>query len=206
MTLTCLALLTAGAWAFSYMHESVHRVQLSGDRELTLASASGRIVLWVDEASPFDPAFLSARFTFPRPVYVLQPERDGVQVVQEARDRTRVIGPQLLSGAISRGGGLQRAPSGLGTYFRLHYFSVPNISDRTITWTAFELTLPHALFVAIFAAWPTLALVQRVRRRPRPGHCPACHYDLRGSAGRDACPECGQPIITRPITKEPAAA
>ena len=27
------------------------------------------------------------------------------------------------------------------------------------------------------------------RRRPRPGRCPQCDYDLRGSPGR--CPECG---------------
>ncbi len=39
---------------------------------------------------------------------------------------------------------------------------------------------------------PTLLLWRRDRRKPRPGFCPRCDYDLTGNTtGR--CPECGTP-------------
>jgi hypothetical protein len=37
-----------------------------------------------------------------------------------------------------------------------------------------------------------VALRDHRRRRPRPGHCPACGYDLRASP--DRCPECGREV------------
>lgn len=47
--------------------------------------------------------------------------------------------------------------------------------------------------IAVFSL-PLIFGLSRVilRRRPRPGHCPHCHYDLRASTNR--CPECGTPI------------
>jgi len=38
--------------------------------------------------------------------------------------------------------------------------------------------------------------IVRIRRRPLPGHCPACGYNLKGTlaAGRTECPECGAKI------------
>ena len=49
--------------------------------------------------------------------------------------------------------------------------------------------IPYWLVVVAFAALPAYRLARRIRRRPRPGHCPSCGYDLRATPGR--CPECG---------------
>jgi hypothetical protein len=54
-----------------------------------------------------------------------------------------------------------------------HYLAIP-------CWLAL---LAGALFPAIPAIYP------RLRRRPRPGFCPRCNYDLRATPER--CPECG---------------
>lgn len=48
--------------------------------------------------------------------------------------------------------------------------------------------------VALALALPPL--VQWVRRRPVPGRCPTCGYDLRSSPTR--CPECGTPVEQQP--------
>ena len=44
--------------------------------------------------------------------------------------------------------------------------------------------------VALVAALPTAWLWHRDRRRP--GHCPACDYDLIGLTPGSTCPECGR--------------
>jgi hypothetical protein len=38
----------------------------------------------------------------------------------------------------------------------------------------------------------------RDRRHGQVGHCPHCHYDLRGNPDAEACPECGHAIGTMP--------
>jgi hypothetical protein len=53
-------------------------------------------------------------------------------------------------------------------------------------------TFPLWFPAAAFAAPPVLSLVRRLYRRlrrPRPGLCPRCGYDLRATP--DGCPECG---------------
>ena len=55
---------------------------------------------------------------------------------------------------------------------------------------------PPAAAAVLPACW-LLAWVRK-RRRPRPGHCASCGYDLRATPGR--CPECGT------VTARPAAA
>ena len=39
--------------------------------------------------------------------------------------------------------------------------------------------------------------------QPRPGHCPACNYDLTGLAPGSTCPECGKPsTVTSPAPEK----
>jgi hypothetical protein len=53
------------------------------------------------------------------------------------------------------------------------------------------ITLPYWAVVVMLAMAPIWQLVRalRRRRRPSPGHCPSCGYDLRATPER--CPECG---------------
>jgi hypothetical protein len=52
-------------------------------------------------------------------------------------------------------------------------------------------TLPHWLFVLVFAVLPLIQITRLIRRRrqPRAGLCRVCGYDLRATP--DRCPECG---------------
>ena len=40
------------------------------------------------------------------------------------------------------------------------------------------------------------SIIRNHRHRVKPGHCPACGYDLRAS--KKCCPECGTPIAPEP--------
>jgi hypothetical protein len=83
----------------------------------------------------------------------------------------------------------QRSFAGL-TISHSHYIATGRVQDVTVV----ELRAWHILFLATLI--PALALVLYLRRRPSPGHCPACGYDLRASP--DRCPECGNQVRKTP--------
>lgn len=58
------------------------------------------------------------------------------------------------------------------------------------------LMLPLGLVLAALSVLPTAwayGVIQRRRRRMRPGHCPSCSYDLTGNVS-GVCPECGAKV------------
>ena len=62
-----------------------------------------------------------------------------------------------------------------------------------------------AVLIALAVWLLTRARRARIRRRQvLEGHCPACHYDLRGGPDREQCPECGHRI--HPLIREAARA
>jgi len=58
----------------------------------------------------------------------------------------------------------------------------------------FTLMLPFWFLALLFSIFPTLWCYKRWRRRTCNPRCDNCGYDLKGSVGKDACPECGQRI------------
>lgn len=56
-------------------------------------------------------------------------------------------------------------------------------------WRVVAFAAPHWLAAAFGAALPLVRII-RHRRRPAPGYCPACGYDLTGNIS-GVCPECG---------------
>jgi hypothetical protein len=59
-----------------------------------------------------------------------------------------------------------------------------------------SLTIPYWFPALVFSALPAWWLFQHRRRRPKPGLCPKCRYDLRAHAAGQKCPECGAVIKT----------
>ena len=73
------------------------------------------------------------------------------------------------------------------------YINNPGVQHwRTVapwgTGTAVPLWMPLAASGGLTLAFGAPSIF---RRRKRPGHCPACGYDLRGLPAGASCPECG---------------
>ena len=81
--------------------------------------------------------------------------------------------------------------------------NLPRLPSIRGTWVSgYRVDLPLWLPFLILLV-PTLLLWRRDRRKPHPGFCPRCDYDLTGNTtGR--CPECGLDIPKPPTLSEPA--
>ena len=55
----------------------------------------------------------------------------------------------------------------------------------------YNAAVPHAFVLSLLLVPPAASLVASWRRRPRPGQCPSCAYDLTGNVS-GVCPECGR--------------
>ena len=93
-------------------------------------------------------------------------------------------------------GGIRLAPESInkGTFTMLRQRALPLIP----VWPGFAVnTLLYAA-----ALWLLCAIPLHVRRRVRMkrGRCPACGYELRGSAS-DVCSECGAAVARPQITR-----
>jgi predicted Zn-ribbon and HTH transcriptional regulator len=70
-----------------------------------------------------------------------------------------------------------------------------------------DVVVPHAAACGALLVCPVLwyrRYSRTRRRRPRPGHCRSCGYDLTANAsGR--CPECGAAVDAAPVAAEPRA-
>ena len=67
-------------------------------------------------------------------------------------------------------------------------FRLPTILEADGLWLVY---IPYYVFVIPAALWLWFIAL---RRRPMPGYCPKCDYDLRGSVGANTCPECGADV------------
>lgn len=73
------------------------------------------------------------------------------------------------------------------------------VFSKADTGFAISIGLPYWLIFLITAAVPAARLTARLRRkRPPPGLCPKCRYDLRATP--DRCPECGT-VVAEPSKK-----
>jgi hypothetical protein len=110
-----------------------------------------------------------------------QPDRavvvaGGIVQVLWTRDGARLpSGPAWAVG---------RSPTpGIGWWPTVHM----NPPARRVAWVTIPLWIPLVL-----VAMPT-GLLWRRNRRPPPGHCPHCGYNLTGNVS-GVCPECGRRI------------
>jgi hypothetical protein len=67
------------------------------------------------------------------------------------------------------------------------------LGERLPYW---RIHIPMAIFIAVFGVlpvgWLSINVIRAAFKRPLPGHCLNCGYDLRAS--KDRCPECGTAI------------
>jgi hypothetical protein len=92
---------------------------------------------------------------------------------------------------------------GLGFHYGTHTeyatLQMGMLPPITTVWRHYKsLTLPYWIPALLFTGLPAWWLFLYRRRRPTPGLCPACRYDLRAHAPGQKCPECGTVIATPP--------
>jgi hypothetical protein len=118
---------------------------------------------------------------------VLRLERGGFPMAREGWSYESYLTPA---------GGLWRElyardTRGVLQFAGMGYSSIDYSSNGSMKRTA--IYLPHWLLALAFALLPAwYAWTTFVRRKPAPGHCDRCGYDLRASTER--CPECGMII------------
>ncbi len=78
--------------------------------------------------------------------------------------------------------------SSLGFHLAAHQYQD---SASSIPRKCRGIAVPHWFLISVTAIGPLARVLYifRPRRRPRPGFCPICGYDLRATP--DRCPECG---------------
>ncbi|MCX5661914.1 MAG: hypothetical protein NTW19_19725 [Planctomycetota bacterium] len=90
---------------------------------------------------------------------------------------------RLTNCSVRHGSHRRTAPSTIWTPLAIGGIHASNGDD-------FEVAIADWFLLFLFSILP-LAWLVRHRRRPQPGHCTRCGYDLRASPS--ACPECGEP-------------
>ncbi len=92
------------------------------------------------------------------------------------------------------------------THGGVDWWNVTMPSPSGTTYWRVRMYYPLVLVLVLLPIIPwALQLLRdrRARRRKAAGLCPACGYDLRGSAG-GPCPECGTPILSG-FAQQPAS-
>ena len=82
--------------------------------------------------------------------------------------------------------GLRRPAPSLGWGFEYGRAHFRGVSPFESLWISVPLWAPFLLFSAS-AVW-----LWRLDRKPKPGHCPRCRYDLSATPPAAPCPECGR--------------
>ncbi len=99
-------------------------------------------------------------------------------------------------GQSSVGPGWQYPEPGFGYEDYVHNIHYGKRIQRTHTRRAHA---PGWAVILLFGIYPVFALV-RYRRRPKPGHCTKCGYNLTGNVS-GVCPECGTKIESREMSR-----
>jgi hypothetical protein len=74
-------------------------------------------------------------------------------------------------------------------------------------WSGWYVRFPLWLALIAFAVWPTWRSIAYCRAgSDKTVRCAGCGYDLRGSVGSEACPECGAGIVGRDVGGSPGKA
>jgi hypothetical protein len=90
-----------------------------------------------------------------------------------------------------------RGWSGYPTPFGLTILSLPGVPNPFLP-KGWQFVMGYWLPAILGAVAPLVRLFLRFRRRPRPGRCSNCGYDLRASPAR--CPECGNLVAPSTTT------